>query len=92
MDMSLLASNKYAGDGVDVDALLGRRKFAPSKDAQPAIQQYDPAEVLELEKFCKKYGIVGIGFRGMAPRAVLQMLKRKMGINEEASARSILHG
>lgn len=89
--MPLLAPNKYANGGVDVSALLAGHKFAPTKE-QPTIKQHDPSEVIELENFCRRYGIVGVNFNGMAPRAVLQMLKRRMGINEEASARSILHG
>ena len=53
----------------------------PKLEQTPAgVEEYNKSDVEELESFCKKYGILGVNFGRMNPRAVLQMLKSKMGI------------
>jgi hypothetical protein len=49
------------------------------------VVQYDPSEVTELEEFCAKYGILGVNFGKMSPRATLSMLKAKMGIRDSVN-------
>ena len=78
----------------DLNSLLRGRKFG--KDAtqlQPvAIPEYNPDDIQELEEFCHRRGIVGINFNGMNPKAVLQMLKGRLGIQEQPVKKGILHG
>ena len=82
----------------DLNALLGGRKFGNGQsEAQPfqmnpAIPEYDPADMQELQDFCSKRGIIGVNFNGMNPKAVLKMLKTRMGITEQTSKRGILNG
>jgi hypothetical protein len=51
---------------------------------QPDMQYFDPADVEELEQFCKSRGIIGVNFGRMNPREVLNMLKNKIGIPTES--------
>ena len=44
-----------------------------SNEFQQVIQ-YDPSEVMELEEFCAKHGILGVNFGKMSPKATLSML------------------
>ena len=53
---------------------------------------FDECDVKELEEFCKSHGILGINFKNMNPKTVLNMLKNKMGVKEEKSNKSILNG
>jgi len=39
-------------------------------------------DVKSLEEFCKKYGIMAMNFGNLPSKAVLNMLKKKMGIIE----------
>lgn len=47
--------------------------------------EYNPGDIQELEMFCKKHGILGVNFKNMSPRAILNMLKSKMGIVDTES-------
>jgi len=52
-------------------------------------------DVVALEEFCRKYGIVGVNFGNMSPRSTLKMLKGKMGIVDnpiQCEERRILKG
>ena len=81
----------------DLNALLRGRKFGQPVDntAQfdmcPPTEQYDPAELSELEEFCRKHGIIGINI-GKSPRQTLAMLKGRMGIREQTVKRGLLNG
>jgi hypothetical protein len=86
----------------DINSLLKGRKFGNKQVSDDPfqqnnfkpIEQYDPAEMRELEEFCQKRGIVGVNFNGIRPSAVLRMLKAKTGdrssINE--TKRGLLNG
>jgi hypothetical protein len=82
----------------DLNALLGGRKFGKSpetycqSDMNPAIPEYSDEEMAELQEFCRQRGIIGVNFNGMNPKAVLKMLRAKMGIVEQTSKRGILNG
>jgi hypothetical protein len=45
-----------------------------------------------LEEFCKSHGILGVNFKNMNPKAVLNMLKNKIGVKEEKLNRTVLNG
>lgn len=47
--------------------------------------QYNESDVKELEEFCTKHGILGINFKNMNPKAILNMLKSKMGVIDTES-------
>ena len=87
----------------DINALLKGRKFGNTQVNEDPfqqnnfkpIEQYDPAEMRELEEFCQKRGIVGVNFNGMRPSAVLRMLKAKTGFQQseqQVSKKGLIHG
>lgn len=79
---SLLRGKKF-GTGIDDNS------FDPLNSAN-----YSEEDLKELQDYCSKRGIIGVSFKGMNPKAVLQMLKAKTGdrsgINE--SKKELLHG
>ena len=97
MNTSMLAHGKYAPE-VDVDSLLKGRKFGTKQEAKPfdmcpPLPNYDPQEMMELEDYCKKRGIVGVNFAGMSPNQILNMLRGKVeGKYAPTTKRGILHG
>ena len=48
--------------------------------------EHNKSEIVELEEFCKKYGILAANFGNMPPAMALRLLKNKMGIFEEPVA------
>ena len=61
-----------------------------STNKPPTVTPYDNNDIKELQAFCQKYGIVGIGALKMSPRSILMMLKAKMGIRpDEKSVENI---
>jgi hypothetical protein len=60
----------------------------------PEIVQYDQSDILELEEFCSKHGILGVNFGRMSPRSTLNMLKARMGIRDslDESKKILLKG
>jgi hypothetical protein len=47
----------------------------------------------ELQEYCQKHGILGVNFGNRNPRAVLQMLKARMGERSEPTIkRGLLNG
>jgi hypothetical protein len=45
--------------------------------------EHNKSDIVELEEFCKKYGILAANFGNISPSVALRMLKGKMGIYEE---------
>jgi len=81
----------------ELDSLLRGRRFGVPKEPEqfnmtPAIPEYGEEDMQELQDFCSKRGIIGVNFNGMNPKAVLKMLKSRMGITEQTSKRGILNG
>lgn len=80
----------------DINALLRGRSYATKKedekpiDMNPTIPEYNEEDMKELEEYCKKRGIVGVNFGNRNPRAVLEMLKGRMG--DRTSKRGLLNG
>lgn len=64
----------------DAYTALVKRKREGEDTTLPPIQEYPQEDVLELESFCKKYGILGFNFGRMNPKMALRMLKSRMGI------------
>jgi hypothetical protein len=97
MNSSMLPPGKPSPE-VDVDSLLKGRKFGTKKedvpfDMCPPAPQYGREEMLDLEEYCKKRGIVGVNFSGMNPHQILSMLKGKAeGKYTPPTKRGILHG
>ena len=59
-----------------IHAMMVKKK---EQQENPTVVNFDINDIQELEDFCMKYGIVGVG-SGMNPKATLSMLKKKMGI------------
>ena len=83
-------------NGFDPYQAMLRRKQSNVSDESGSIntevQQYDPRDVQELEKFCQQYGIIGFNFGKMNPKAALSMLKKKVGVvSEHKSNKIMLH-
>ena len=64
--------------------LLKRKQHQEEPISIPNIQ-YNESDVKELEEFCQKYGILGVNFKNMNPKSILNMLKSKMGIVDTES-------
>jgi len=45
--------------------------------------EHNKSDIVELEEFCKKYGILAANFGNIPPSVALRILKNKMGIYEE---------
>ena len=60
----------------------------------PEVVQYDQSDIVELEEFCSKHGILGVNFGRMSPRSTLNMLKSRMGIRDslDGSKKILLKG
>lgn len=68
---------------------LVRRKNQEDTNLPP-IQNFQEEDIIELESFCRKHGILGFNCGRMHPKAALRMLKAKMGVPiEEASPTKI---
>lgn len=60
----------------DLNQLLrGKRFNQPTGDQFVQVQSYDEKDLIELEEYCRKRGIVGVNFNGMSPKSALRMLK-----------------
>lgn len=56
-------------------------------------EPFDGEGIAELESFCRKHGILAANFGNMNPRAVLKMLKARVGQTiTEQSKRGLLNG
>jgi hypothetical protein len=71
----------------DINALLKNRSY----NQEPS--EYNADDMHELQEYCQKHGILGVNFGNRNPKAVLQMLKARMGERSEPTIkRGILHG
>jgi len=83
--------NEVSAD--DINKLLKGRSFEQTPLSYQDVPQYDQKDLLALEQFCREYGILGVNFGKMNPRAALNMLKGKMGIqNEPSIKKGMLYG
>lgn len=102
MNLSALSPNGKGRDEVsvsDINSLLRGRTFGNKSvedkpfEMNPAIPAYSDEDLKELQEYCSKRGIIGVNFNGMNPKAVLNMLKNRMGErNESVSKKGLLHG
>lgn len=83
----------------DINSLLRGRNFGMSKmdekpfEMNPSIPEYNEEDMKELQEYCQKRGILGVNFGNKNPRAVLQMLKARMGErNEPVFKKGMLYG
>lgn len=81
----------------ELNQLLRGRKFGqeealPPLDLTVPLVSYDEKDMRELEEFCQKRGIIGVNFNSMSPRAILNMLKGKMGMTEQTTKKGLLNG
>ena len=58
--------------------LLKRKQQHSNPIGEIPTVSFDELDVKELEEFCKSHGILGVNFKNMNPKAVLNMLKNKM--------------
>ena len=72
--------------------ILLQKKFNQTNSSEIPVISYNEEDIKELEEFCKKHGILGVNFKNMNPKSVLNMLKNKIGIREEKSNRMVLNG
>jgi len=79
--------------GFDPYQTLMRRKQMQDNSQDLPVMEYDPRDVEELEEFCRNHNILGFNFGKMAPKAALQMLKRKVGVvSEQNINKKLLRG
>ena len=75
--------------------LLKRKQQQEDPTSIPNIH-YNESDVKELEEFCQRHGILGVNFKNMNPKSILNMLKSKMGIKDNHSVnqskKDILYG
>ena len=77
----------------DINALLKGRSYAQEPLSYDQIPQYDNNDMKELQEYCQRHGILGVNFGNRNPRAVLQMLKARMGERSEPTIkRGLLNG
>lgn len=83
----------------DINSLLRGRSFGMSKmdekpyEMNPPIPEYNEDDMKELQEYCQQRGILGVNFGGRNPKAVLQMLKARMGErNEPIVKKGLLNG
>jgi molybdopterin/thiamine biosynthesis adenylyltransferase len=87
---SEISPNQLAG-------LLKGRKFGVNQiDSLPSLAPTENSDDLqELQSYCQKMGIIGLSCTSMNAKAMLRMIKAKMGdrssINE-ISKKQVLHG
>jgi cytochrome c553 len=103
MNTSMIAPHKAspAVSSADIQSLLRGRSFGHQQsnevkpfEMNPAISDYNDADMQELQDYCSKRGILGVNFNGRDPKSILRMLKARMGdrtsINE--TKRGLLNG
>lgn len=83
-----------------IHAMMVKRKHSgvnPLEDKLPEVINYDANDYIELQEFCMKYNLICPPIGRMSPKATLEMIKKKMGIREEAkqnfvSKKQLLNG
>jgi hypothetical protein len=90
MNMNTLLPRGKSRDEVslsDINALLKNRSY------NQEISEYNADDMHELQEYCQKHGILGVNFGNRNPKAVLQMLKARMGErNNYVSKKGIIYG
>lgn len=82
--LNALSLNQQTNNNDPVHAMLVKKHQMQKNDTDVTnISIENPDDIKALEEFCKKYNILGVNFGCRNPRAILQMLKSKMGIKEE---------
>jgi hypothetical protein len=83
----------------DINSLLRGKNYGVSNidqkpfEMNPSIPEYNEDDLKELQEYCAKRGIIGVNFGGRNPKAVLQMLKARMGERSEpVSKKGMLYG
>ena len=86
-DMMAMAAPKEQVSASDLNGLLKGRRFGqnptllspdvPSNNF-PLYNEFEQADMVELDEYCKKRGIIGLNLGNMAPRAALDMLRGKV--------------
>ena len=82
----------------DINSLLRGRNYSSQKqdatfEMNPSIPEYNEDDMKELQEYCAKRGILGVNFGNRNPKAVLQMLKARMGERSEPTIkRGLLNG
>ncbi len=69
--------------------LLKQKSLSDDPKRIPKVY-FDECDIKALETFCNQHGIMGMNFGNMDPKAVLRMLKTKMGVLEEVSDKKML--
>ena len=101
MNTSMLAPHKAspAVSSADIQSLLRGKSFGNKStedkpfEMNPSIPEYSEDDVRELQEYCQKRGIIGVNFGNRNPKAVLQMLKARMGERSEPiSKRGLING
>jgi hypothetical protein len=101
MNLPMMPNGHSRNDvsSADINSLLRGRSFGNkgTEDKQfemnPSIPQYSEEDMRELQEYCQKRGIIGVNFGNRNPKAILQMLKARMGERGEPTLkRGILHG
>ena len=72
----------------DPYSMLLKKKSQTENPQEISVVEYSEEDVMELESFCRKHGILGFNFGRMNPKSALRMLKSKMGISIEDNVTS----
>jgi hypothetical protein len=70
--------------------MINKNSKGDDESVHPPVIEYDINEVIELQEFCNRYGIVATNFKNMNPKSILNMLKQKIGVVDEQMNRKIL--
>ena len=63
--------------------LMLKRKAINSGEIQEPTQTWPNEDVIKLEEFCRKMGILGFNCGRMSPLSALAFLKQKLGVVED---------
>jgi carbamoylphosphate synthase small subunit len=82
MVSKMMPSNCISGNGIDVSSLMRRKEsnqvntepFSIARDKEWYADQEAQAE---LEYYCQKHGIIGVGAQGKSAREILNRLKNR---------------
>ena len=82
MVSKMMPSNCISGNGIDVSSLVRRKEnnqmdtepFSIARDKEWYADQETQAE---LEYYCQKHGIIGVGAPGKSAREILNRLKNR---------------
>ena len=79
-------------DTIDTSILINKLIKKNEINDDPFII-YNKEDIIELETFCKKHGIIACNFKNMDPKVALKLLKSKMGCREDVlNKKTLLKG